>query len=49
MFYLGVRNEEKGIVSGLHNDDFDLDEDALDIGADIFTRFIVDNMNGINL
>lgn len=47
MFYLGVRNEEKGIVSGLHNDDFDLDEDALDIGADIFTRFIVDNAGGI--
>ncbi len=49
MFYLGVRNEERGIVSGLHNDDFDLDEDALDIGADIFTRFILDNAGEIEL
>ncbi len=46
-FNLGVRNEERGIVSGLHNDDFDLDEAALTIGSDIFVRFILDNMNGI--
>ena len=48
MLYLGIRNEEKGIVSGLHNDDFDIDEDALAIGSDIFVRFILDNMNGID-
>ena len=49
MFYLGVRDEERGIVSGLHNDDFDLDERALDVGADIFTRFISDNAAGMDL
>lgn len=33
-FYrLGTRNEEKGIVSGVHTPTFDIDEDALPIGA----------------
>lgn len=32
-FYrLGIRNEAKGIVSGLHTPTFDIDESALDIG-----------------
>lgn len=31
-FRLGVRNETKGIVSSLHSNTFDLDEDAFDIG-----------------
>jgi metal-dependent amidase/aminoacylase/carboxypeptidase family protein len=32
-FYrLGVRNEEKGIVSGVHTPTFDIDERALEIG-----------------
>ncbi|MCG8475338.1 MAG: M20 family metallopeptidase [Cytophagales bacterium] len=33
-FYrLGSRNEKKGIVSGVHTPTFDIDEDALEIGA----------------
>lgn len=33
-FYrLGTRNEAKGIVSGVHTPTFDIDEDALEIGA----------------
>jgi len=33
-FYrLGTRNEEKGIVSGVHTPTFDIDEDALEIGC----------------
>jgi amidohydrolase len=46
MFRLGVRNEEKGIVMGLHNDRFDLDEDALETGVEMFVRFVLENMNG---
>ena len=43
-FFLGGRNEEKGIVSMTHNNDFDIDEDALQVGAKIFTQFIFDSM-----
>ena len=33
-FYrLGVRNEEKGIIHGVHHPKFDIDEQALEIGA----------------
>lgn len=33
-FYrLGIRNEEKGIISGVHTPTFDIDENALEIGS----------------
>lgn len=48
MFRLGVRNREQGIVHGLHQDRFDLDEAALEIGVKVFLQFILDNMNGID-
>ncbi len=48
MFRLGVRNAEKGCTYLLHQDKFDLDEDALEIGSDIFVQFVKDNMNGIS-
>jgi metal-dependent amidase/aminoacylase/carboxypeptidase family protein len=33
-FYrLGTRNESKGIISGVHTPTFDIDEQALEIGA----------------
>ena len=48
MFRLGIRNEERGITGGLHNDNFDVDEAALAVGSDVFVRFILDNMNGID-
>jgi metal-dependent amidase/aminoacylase/carboxypeptidase family protein len=32
-FYrLGTRNEEKGIISGVHTPTFNIDEEALEIG-----------------
>ncbi len=47
MFRLGVKNEDKGIVNTVHTDTFDIDEAALEIGENVFVRFILDNMNGI--
>ena len=46
MFILGTGNEERGIVHGLHNDKFDIDESALKIGVDVFVRFVMENMRG---
>lgn len=46
MFRLGICNEARGIVNGVHTDHFDVDEDALEVGSQIFLRFIRDNMNG---
>ena len=47
MFELGVRNDELGYTVGVHNERFMLDEDALEVGVNIFVQFILDNMNGI--
>ncbi len=44
IFRLGVRNEKKDCVYALHQDKFNLDEDALTIGSDIFVQFVLDNM-----
>lgn len=41
MFKLGTRNEERGIVYGLHNVKFNIDETAMPIGVDVFTSFII--------
>jgi amidohydrolase len=46
-FRLGNYNEEKGITKTAHNSDFLVDEDVLHIGAEVFVRFVLDNMNGI--
>jgi metal-dependent amidase/aminoacylase/carboxypeptidase family protein len=35
-FRLGVRNEEKGIVHGVHHPRFDIDENALRTGVEMF-------------
>ncbi|MBR2353927.1 MAG: amidohydrolase [Clostridia bacterium] len=47
-FRLGVRNEEKGIVNGVHHDNFDLDEAALEIGVRMFLRIIRDAGDAIS-
>ncbi len=47
IFRLGVRNEERGITAGLHQVNFDIDEDALEIGIKVFAQFVLNNMNGI--
>jgi len=38
MFRVGVRNEARGIVHGLHSNRFDLDEDALPIGVSVLVQ-----------
>jgi amidohydrolase len=44
-FYrLGTRNEEKGIVSGVHTPTFDIDEDALEIGAGLMAWLAVSEL-----
>ncbi|MBQ9131325.1 MAG: amidohydrolase [Clostridia bacterium] len=44
---LGIRNQACGITSGLHHDDFDVDEAALETGVNVFVQFVIDNLNGI--
>ena len=48
MFRLGVANKEKGCTVGVHNGNFKLDEDSLEIGVQAFVKCILDNMNGID-
>ncbi|PWJ44140.1 M20 metallopeptidase family protein [Sediminitomix flava] len=44
-FYrLGTRNEEKGIVSGVHTPTFDIDESALEIGAGLMAYLAVSEL-----
>ena len=41
-FYrLGTRNESKGIVSGVHTPTFDIDEEALEIGAGLMAYLAI--------
>ncbi|MCR9081875.1 MAG: amidohydrolase, partial [Cyclobacteriaceae bacterium] len=44
-FYrLGTRNEAKGIVSGVHTPTFDIEEDALEIGAGLMAWLAVSEL-----
>lgn len=44
-FYrLGTRNESKGIISGVHTPTFDIDEDALEIGAGLMAWIAVNEL-----
>jgi len=45
MFRLGVRNEAKGMVHPLHSPRFQLDEDALPLGAAALARIAMDAAN----
>lgn len=47
MFRLGIRNESKGIINGVHHNNFDIDEEALDVGVQMFMRFVLDHQDGI--
>ncbi len=42
MFWLGIRNEERGITSGLHTADFDIDEAALPVGVKAAANLVLD-------
>ncbi|SIS55202.1 M20 metallopeptidase family protein [Belliella pelovolcani] len=45
-FYrLGTRNEAKGITSGVHTPTFDIDEDALEIGAGLMAYLAVKELD----
>ena len=45
-FYrLGTRNEEKGIVSGVHTSTFDIDEDALELGPGLMAWLAINELN----
>ena len=46
---LGTRNAEKGCTTLPHNNDFMLDEDALETGSRVCVQFVLDNMDGINM
>ncbi len=48
MMCLGVRNEEKGCTTQLHNSDLLLDEDAFINGCKAFVQFVLLSMNGID-
>jgi len=41
-YYLGCRNEEKGITYPLHNAKFKGDEECIRIGASLFAQFAID-------
>ena len=48
MFRLGRRNDsDPSTYTAGHNAKFDIDESSLQVGMDIFTQFVLDNMNGI--
>ncbi len=45
-FYrLGTRNEEKGIISGVHTPTFDIDESALEIGSGLLAWIAVNQLS----
>jgi amidohydrolase len=44
-FYrLGIRNEAKGITSGVHTPTFDIDEDALEVGAGLMAYIALNEL-----
>ncbi|GGF34313.1 M20 metallopeptidase family protein [Echinicola rosea] len=44
-FYrLGIRNEEKGITSGVHTPTFDIDESALEVGAGLMAWIAINEL-----
>lgn len=45
-FYrLGIRNEAKGITSGVHTPTFDIDEDALEVGSGLMAWLAISELN----
>ena len=45
LFKLGCRNEKKGIINPLHHESFDVDEDCMKIGVELFSAFALDFLN----
>ncbi len=42
LYRVGISNEAKGFVHGLHSDLFDLDEEALPVGVSVFAQAVVE-------
>lgn len=40
--FVGIRNEEKGLVYPHHNERFNIDEDALEMGTNLYVQFALD-------
>lgn len=40
--FVGIRNDEKGINAPHHNEKFDMDEDALQVGTNLYVQFALD-------
>ncbi len=47
-FFVGSRNEEKGLVWGHHHQRFDIDEDAMGIGIETMTRTVLRYFDSAN-
>ncbi|HEU0116225.1 MAG TPA: amidohydrolase [Thermomicrobiales bacterium] len=45
-FFVGSRNDERGLVWGHHHPRFDIDEAALAVGVETMTRVALDYLNG---
>ena len=43
--FVGIRNDETGINSPHHNETFDMDEEALEMGANLYAQFAIDFLN----
>jgi amidohydrolase len=43
-FFLGLANVEKGIKVGMHNPDFDIDEDCLEFGVRTMSTFLYESL-----
>jgi amidohydrolase len=41
-FWLGVRNEAKGITAALHTPEYDADEASLPVGVTVMTSIVLD-------
>ena len=48
IFRLGTGNKSKNIITSVHNNDFQLDEDALPHGTNVCVQFVLDHMHGID-
>jgi amidohydrolase len=45
-FFIGARNEERGIIHPHHHECFDVDERALDYGTRIFVAAALEHLGG---
>ncbi len=43
--FVGIRNEEKGLIHPHHSDYFNIDEDALEVGTNLYAQFAYDFLN----